>query len=297
MTIQPHEPAGRRRFLDVRHVASTGSTNADVLALGRDGSPEGVVLIADTQTAGRGRHDRRWLAEPGSALLTSVLLRPPFSAAGLVTAALALAALDATVALGAVGVGIKWPNDLIVESDGSERKLAGILAEADWPASANISAGWREPAADDRVLVVAGIGMNLRAQASLPVEVAERAIALEALIGAEAEVDVEAEAEIGVGVGVDRDRVAETLLDCFDVRYRQLLDDPSGLVADWRRSCVTLGRAVRLDVGVDDIEGTAIDIDDRGHLIVDQLVGGRRTCAAGDVVHLRRSPASRTVES
>ena len=281
MTIQPSEPAGKRRFHDVRHVASTGSTNADLLELGRDGAPEGVVLIADTQTAGRGRHDRRWLAEPGSALLTSVLLRPPFSAAGLVTAALALGALDATIALGATGVGIKWPNDLIVESEGSERKLAGILAEADWPASANISAGWREPAADDRVLVVAGIGMNLRDQVSLPADVAERAIALEALIDAEP----------------DRDLVADTLLDCFDVRYRQLLGEPSELVADWRRACVTLGRAVRLDVGVDDVEGTAIDIDDRGHLIVDQLVGGRRTCAAGDVVHLRRSPTSRTVES
>lgn len=280
MTIPAHELAGRRRFLDVRHVASTGSTNADVLALGRDGEAEGVVLIADTQTAGRGRHDRRWLAEPGSALLASVLLRPPFSAAGLVTAALALGALDATVALGAAGVGIKWPNDLIVESDGSERKLAGILAEADWPASANISAGWREPAANDRVLVVAGIGLNLRPQASLPVEVAERAIALDALIDAEP----------------DRDRVAETLLDCFAERYRQLLEDPSGLVAEWRRRCVTLGRAVRLDLGVEDIEGTAIDIDERGHLIVDQLVGGRRTCAAGDVIHLRRSPTSRTVE-
>ena len=74
--------ARRHRFADVRWVAETGSTNADVLALGRDGAPEGIVLVADHQSAGRGRRDRTWEAPPRRSLLVSVLLRPPARVAG-----------------------------------------------------------------------------------------------------------------------------------------------------------------------------------------------------------------------
>ena len=66
----------RTRFSDVRWVDETGSTNADLLALARDGAADGTVLVADHQTAGRGRADRAWTAPPGSSLLVSVLLRP-----------------------------------------------------------------------------------------------------------------------------------------------------------------------------------------------------------------------------
>src|SRR5690606_4295566 len=82
----------RSRFLDIRRVKETGSTNADVLGLARDGAPEGVVLVTDHQTAGRGRSGRRWDAPPGSSLLCTVLLRPPAPVAPLVTFALAVAA-------------------------------------------------------------------------------------------------------------------------------------------------------------------------------------------------------------
>src|SRR5690606_30963034 len=146
-----------RRFADVRWVTTTGSTNADVLALARDGAPEGVVVVADHQSAGRGRRTRRWGAPPGGSLLVSVLLRPPAGVASAVTMAAAVAMADAVEAVAGVKVGLKWPNDLVV----GDRKLAGILAEADWPTGTTIAAGYRRPGAHEGVVVVVGIELNV----------------------------------------------------------------------------------------------------------------------------------------
>src|SRR3954449_7504897 len=105
------------RFADVRWVPETGSTNADALALARDGAPEGLVVVADHQTAGRGRLDRRWEAPPGSSLLVSVLLHAPAQSGpqeahrAVTAAAVALARAVRTVA--GVDAGMKWPNDVV----------------------------------------------------------------------------------------------------------------------------------------------------------------------------------------
>lgn len=119
--------AAETRFTDIRLVAETGSTNDDLAALAAAGAPEGVVLCADFQTAGRGRVDRRWEARPGDGLLVSVLLRPrlPLERRPLVASAVALAARAACVSVAGVTPDVKWPNDLLAP-DGS--KLAGILA-------------------------------------------------------------------------------------------------------------------------------------------------------------------------
>lgn len=120
--------AAGTRFADVRWVAETGSTNADLMDLAGSGAPEGVVLVADHQTAGRGRRDRTWEARPGDGLLVSVLLRPaglPADRLALVSSAVALAAMTACSQVAGVAVAVKWPNDLLAP-DG--RKLAGILA-------------------------------------------------------------------------------------------------------------------------------------------------------------------------
>src|SRR5215218_8824381 len=105
----------RLRFDDVRQVAETDSTNSRLLDEARAGAPEGVVLVADHQTAGRGR-------------LGSVLLRPdvPPGRAHLVTMAAGLAASDACEAVAGVRPGLKWPNDLVID----DAKLAGLLAES-----------------------------------------------------------------------------------------------------------------------------------------------------------------------
>jgi BirA family biotin operon repressor/biotin-[acetyl-CoA-carboxylase] ligase len=116
------------RFTDVRWVEETDSTNTRLLDDARAGAPEGRVLVADHQTAGRGRLGRRWEAPPGSALLVSVLVRPslPVARAHLVTMAAGLAASDACEAVAGVRPGLKWPNDLVVD----DAKLAGLLAES-----------------------------------------------------------------------------------------------------------------------------------------------------------------------
>ena len=106
------------RFADVRWVGETGSTNTDALALARDGAPEGVVLVADHQTAGRGRLGRTWEAPPGASLLVSVLLRPPAAVADAVTMAAGVAMAEAVAEVAGVDARLKWPNDLVVAVDG-----------------------------------------------------------------------------------------------------------------------------------------------------------------------------------
>lgn len=138
---------GASRFDDIRLLAEVDSTNRVVRAAADGGAGEGMVVIADHQTAGRGRLDRTWEAPAGSAILMSVLLRPglPATDLHLVTAAVALAARAACSSVGGVLPDLKWPNDLMV----GEAKLAGILAEATLPTSEAGSA------------VVVGLGLNV----------------------------------------------------------------------------------------------------------------------------------------
>jgi BirA family biotin operon repressor/biotin-[acetyl-CoA-carboxylase] ligase len=163
--VTPREPAvwsdprlAGTRFHDVRWFECTDSTNRYLLQCAAEGAPEGVVAVADEQTAGRGRLGRTWVAPAGSALLVSVLLRPALTAerTHLVTLAAGLAALDAIDELAPVPAGLKWPNDVVV----GDRKLAGILAEADGAGA-----------------VVVGMGVNVQ-PAALPADLVDIATAV-----------------------------------------------------------------------------------------------------------------------
>jgi len=257
-------------FTDVRRFATIDSTNRYLLDEARNGAPEGVVAVADHQTAGRGRLGRSWEAPPGANLLASVLLRPSLGAEQrhLVTAAVALAALDAIVTTGAVGVvapgsvGIKWPNDLVA-ADG--RKLAGVLAEADLT---SVTPGMRAP-------VVVGIGVNVNWPAvdeDLPPELRGIATSLRQLAGDD----------------VDREALLQALLAALGPRIASF-DTEAGraqLAGDLRSACTTLGRPVRVDLPDESFTGTAVAVNDVGHLVVD-VDGESRTVVAGDVVHVR----------
>ncbi|HRE03157.1 MAG TPA: biotin--[acetyl-CoA-carboxylase] ligase, partial [Ilumatobacteraceae bacterium] len=137
----------------VSRVAVTGSTNDDLLAAGRDGAAHGTVLMADLQTAGRGRLDRRWDAPAGANLLVSLLLRdlgaaPHEAVRRVALAARAAAETAGQTAHGASEIVLKWPNDLLVRgADDSAAKLAGILAQL-----GHSSTG---------PFVVVGVGMNI----------------------------------------------------------------------------------------------------------------------------------------
>jgi BirA family biotin operon repressor/biotin-[acetyl-CoA-carboxylase] ligase len=267
----------RSRFTDVRRVTETGSTNTDVMELARQGEPEGVVLVADHQTAGRGRAGRTWTAPPGASLLCTILLRPPAPVAPLATFALAVAASEAVEQVAGFRPGLKWPNDLVVEdtaADGSvrTRKLAGILAEAEWSPGSHIAAGYRPPAAHERATVAAGIGLNVAWPDEVPDDLADIAVAINHVSKARP----------------SRDEVLDALLDRLVVHYGALVDGGVDQVLDaWRARSTTLGRRVRIDLGADDLVGTAVDVTADGHLVVEPLEGGRRTIAVGDVVHLR----------
>jgi BirA family transcriptional regulator, biotin operon repressor / biotin---[acetyl-CoA-carboxylase] ligase len=270
-----HAELGDSRFADVRWVAETGSTNSDVMALARDGAGEGVVLVADQQHSGRGRQGRRWLAPPRSSLLLSVLLRPPADLVGSVGLVAGVALAEAVEERTGCRAGLKWPNDLIV----GDRKLAGILAEADWPPGITASGGWRAPASHDRLAVVVGIGLNVNwpsDPAEVPGEVAEVATALNHQVGDD----------------VDRVALLVALLRRLELHYTALVRErsPASVLAVWRQRSATLGRRVRVDLGTDDVEGTAVDVTDEGHLVVETLEGTRRTFAVGDVIHLRPMP-------
>ena len=262
------------RFADVRWVDQTGSTNADAMELARQGEREGIVLVADHQTAGRGRAGRTWTAPPEAGLLLSILLRPPAPVVDLATMAVAVSAAAAVSSVAGISPRLKWPNDLVWPGDGSvpDRKLAGILAEADWPAAASVSAGWKAPAAHDRAVVVVGIGMNVTWPDDLPDDLADIAVALNHIVSTE----------------VDREDLLIALLTELGPRYDALVaGDRDALLNEWRAASATLGRHVRVDLGRDDVEGTAVDVTDEGHLVVDTLDGSRRVFAVGDVVHLR----------
>jgi BirA family biotin operon repressor/biotin-[acetyl-CoA-carboxylase] ligase len=309
------------RFADVRWVAATGSTNADVMTLARDGAPEGVVVVADHQSAGRGRRSRSWVAPASGSLLLSVLLRPPAAVAGAVTMATAVALAEAVERVAGVAPGLKWPNDLVLpgpeatadtapdaepaadtgapnaadhaapdaapdtvpaaapDAGCGDRKLAGILAEADWPAGSTVSGGWRQPAAHERAVVVVGVGLNV----SWPERAAGDAGAEELVAVADTAVALN-----WVGADVDRVDLLVAFLRRLDERYGELVGIGSAaVIAEWRRRSATLGRRVRVDLGGDDVDGMAIDVTADGHLVVETVDGDRRTIAVGDVVHLR----------
>ena len=257
------DPASR--FADVRWVSETTSTNADAMALARVGASEGVVVVADHQTAGRGRAGRTWSAPPGSSLLCSVLLRPPVEVMDLSTMVVAVAAAEALESVGGFVAHLKWPNDLVWPGDGTadDRKLAGILAEADWPDGTSTGAA--------QAIVVVGIGINVSWPVDLPDELADIAVACNHISAST----------------VDREELLVAMLRRLDLHYSALVDgDRASVVQAWRARSATLGRRVRVDLGGEEIVGIAADVTDAGHLVV-ETSKGRREVAVGDVVHLR----------
>jgi BirA family biotin operon repressor/biotin-[acetyl-CoA-carboxylase] ligase len=255
------------RFSVIKHVAETGSTNDDVRIAALDGASEGLVVVADHQSAGRGRLGRTWQAPVGSSLLVSMLLRPPLrlDEVHLVATALGVAAVDAVGETAGVRARIKWPNDLLVDvGEGRLRKLSGMLAET-------VVDG-------DRVgALVLGIGINVNWPAELPSELQEVAVALNHLAGRE----------------VDRVALLVALLAQFERHYAAVTTgadaDRRRLLGDYRARSATIGRRVQVDLGHERFVGDALDVDDDGHLlVVDDCPDRPRTVVAGDVVHLRQ---------
>ena len=246
----------------VEVVRSTGSTNADLVALATAGkAEEGLILLAEEQTAGRGRLDRQWTAPARSGLFFSVLLRPtevPVARWGWLPLLAGVAVATGLSRAAGVDTSLKWPNDLLVSVGGAERKAGGILAER---------------AGTDAVVIGIGINVTLR-EDELPVPTAGSL----ALAGA---------------VGTDRDPLLRAVLRALEqwyVRWRAAEGDPvlSGLQETYAAGCATLGRTVRAELPGDrTVVGEAVAVDGDGRLVIATGEGVQEPVGAGDVVHLR----------
>jgi BirA family biotin operon repressor/biotin-[acetyl-CoA-carboxylase] ligase len=259
-------PGGLWRRIEVR--AETGSTNADVADAARQGEPEGLVVVAERQLAGRGRRDRQWVSPPRAGLTLSVLLRPgradpdkgwdevPGTEFGWLPLLAGVALREAVLQRAEIDAALKWPNDLLVK----DAKCAGILAEGIGDA------------------VVLGIGLNVTTRPDeLPPVTGLPATSLQ-IAGART---------------TDRDPLLRSLLRGLARWYggwREADGDAEmcGLLSEYRKACATIGRdvTVRLPSGAD-MAGKATTVDRHGRLVVRTEGGGERRVLAGDVLHVR----------
>lgn len=248
------------RFATIEWVAETGSTNTNLVARASQRPWRELALVADHQSAGRGRLARRWLAPPGENLLLSVLVRPlcPSDRWSLATSAMAIAVVDVTAALGSTSAAIRWPNDVIVDGGRAPGKLAGVLAEL------VVDAGG--PAA-----VVVGVGLNV----SWPVEPDARADLVATSLAACSD-DVPSRAAI-----------LAALLTAFEATLEIVENEPQRLRELHLERSLTVGRDVRIArADGSSIEGRAVDIDEAGRIVV-RVRGVDEVLSAGDVTHLR----------
>jgi BirA family biotin operon repressor/biotin-[acetyl-CoA-carboxylase] ligase len=241
---------GRR----LRVVAEIGSTNDAAMAAGRAGEPEGLAILADQQTGGRGRLGRSWASLPGLGVYTSILLRPPVPPllAPLLTLMAGLATAEAIEAVGQVTPTLKWPNDVLCDG----RKVAGILTEM---ATMGQQIGQ----------VAIGVGINVRHRATdFPADVRDTATSV----------------ELAAGRPVDRGEMAAALYNAMDRWYEVFCHKGTDAIlqqARWRTA--TLGRPVTVLADDQRWQGIALDLDTDGALLVRDETGAVRRVIADDV--------------
>lgn len=222
-----------------------GSTNDELRALAENGAPDGLVLLAQEQTAGRGRRGAAWFAAPGESLAFSILVRPEEPKALWPRLALAtgLAVAEAAEAFG-VSAGIKWPNDVWF----SGRKAAGILVEA------------------GRDFVIVGIGLNVNTT-GFPAAVANIATSL----------------KLETGNDTPRAEVLAGIVGRFAARRTGIGLGFPDLMEGVRERCVLHGRRISLQTAQGPLEGTAAGISDSGELLLRTQEGTRALIQADEV--------------
>ena len=241
----------------VEFVPVIGSTNDRARELLADRDGDGVAVVADLQTAGRGRHRRSWESPPGRNLTLSVGVRPatmPAADAWRLSAVTALAVLDAARPHAALA--LAWPNDVVASTDG--RKVGGILVETTLAGELVRDA-------------VIGIGLNVNwRRVDMPDDLRPRATSL---------------ADLG-GRDIDRVELLGSLLAGLDAELAGLEDGQSPLER-YRRACITLGAEVRVDAPGGPLEGRATAIDDHGALVV-ETPSGPVAVTSGEVLRVTR---------
>ncbi len=236
---------GRQIF----HHDSLGSTMDEARKLAEQDAPEGTVVIAEEQTAGRGRFNRAWVSPYGQNLSFSVLLRPAPAQLPSMNMAATLAVARAVASVTGLETAVKWPNDVRID----ERKISGILIETAIEAR-------------EVKYAIVGIGVNVNMDTSRFPEIASLATSVFSETGHKA----------------DRTEVLRLVLKNFDDLYRTVKAGGS-LTQDWAAILETLGRTVQVRWLDQVVEGTAEAIDEQGNLILKRPDGSTFTAVAGEV--------------
>lgn len=238
---------------EIRYFDTTQSTNNEAKKLAAEGCPEGMLVVAECQNAGRGRLSRGWFSPAGKGIWMSVVLRPPFSPqeAPKCTLMAAVAVNNAIREIAHIDSGIKWPNDILYNG----RKLVGILTEMN--------------AEMDAInYVVIGMGINVNIDES---EFPEELSAIASSISAAA------------GYKIDRVGLLSAILKHLEKSYTEAVQNGFGsLLDEWRAQSITLGQEVDVIGSNRNFSGIAVNIDDDGALLVKKGDSLERVLA-GDV--------------
>ena len=233
----------------VLHYDSLDSTMDETRKLAEQGAPEGTVVIAEEQTAGRGRFNRAWISPRGQNLSFSVLLHPTQTQLPFINMAATLAVSKTIAGFAGLAPTIKWPNDVRVNG----RKISGILIETAMELS-------------ERVQAVVGMGLNVNFDPSRFPEIASTSTSIFKETGQLS----------------DRTEVLVRLLEHFD-EYYCAVNNGDSLTKDWASQLETLGRNVQVRWQDQVFEGRAEAVDDQGNLILVRSDGSKVTVVAGEV--------------
>lgn len=257
------------------YMPEVDSTNTLAMRLAHERPEEGLVVLTDSQTAGKGRQGRRWVDTPGSNVLSSTLLRPLFPLHFLVMIA-SLAVVEAIERTCKVQATIKWPNDVLIEG----RKVCGILIETSHDA-------------DSRLVAVLGIGIN--ANGRLQGRVEQKGVEMELAT-------VATTLETACGHPVGREEIIAHLLSAIEKDYLALQQEAAEppvttpltrpvarlLQERWQNRLSTLGRTVKVHQGNSVVEGVAEAVDDGGELLLRRHSGELVRITWGVVEHFSR---------
>jgi len=262
LTSPEIKPLLRTKWMgrSVHHFQSLDSTNAVAYQLALEGAAEGEIIIAESQTKGRGRLGRKWISPPLANLYLSVVLRPeiPPQQAPLMTLMAAVATAGAVHAFSGLEPTIKWPNDILLRN----RKVAGLLNEIH--------------SEMDRIhFVILGIGVNLNmGEKMFPKEIRGLATSLKR----------------EMGQSVSRKLFLQSLLEQLEIWYEAFVREGAPpILQAWREKAHLRGKHVKVASFGEILSGTAIDIDDDGALILETREGKRERVVAGDIEY-RKMP-------
>ena len=235
----------------------TTSTNDVAIELAENGAVEGTLVIADSQSMGRGRRGRKWLAPPETCILASIILRPslPLRQISIITPIAVTSVVKAIHNVTKLNASVKWPNDVII----MDRKVSGVLTEM--RTERKIS------------FIIVGIGVNVNvSRDSFPLEISDTATSL----------------SIESGHDVSRIHLLQEILRHFENRYLRLNDNTfNEFLDEWKSLSVTIGKRIQIESVDDTRRGVALDIDEVGALIIQLDNGKIQKIANDDLVKVR----------